>query len=77
MGISLNKICDQIDKAIIYLSLDRPMDKWKIQKGVFYFLWLNGLRSKNKKDNFLEIAKIIQFRPYKQGPYSEVVGGRS
>lgn len=75
MGISLNKIYDQIDKAIIYLSLDYPMDKWKIQKGVFYFLWLNVLRNKNKTDNFLEIAKMIQFRPYIQGPYSEVVDG--
>jgi uncharacterized protein YwgA len=75
MGISLDKIYDQIDKAIIYLSLDYPMDKWKIQKGVFYFLWLSNPRNKKKDNDFLDMVKIIQFRPYIQGPYSEVVGG--
>lgn len=75
MGISLSKIYDQIDKAIIYLSLDYPMDKWKIQKGVFYFLWLSNPRNEKKDNYFLDIVKKIQFRPYIQGPYSEVVDG--
>jgi hypothetical protein len=75
MGISLSEVYDQIDKAIIYLSLDNPMDKWKIQKGVFYFLWLNYIKTAKKSDNFVDLAKRIQFRPYIQGPYSEVVEG--
>jgi len=75
MSISLNEIYDQIDKVIIYLSQDKPIDKWKIQKGVFYFLWLNSRRNTKKDNKFIEIAKKIQIHPDKQGPYSETIDG--
>ncbi len=72
MSLSLNEIYDKIDKAIIYLSQDKPLDKWKIQKGVFYFLWLDSL---NNHYDFMEIANKIQIHPDKQGPYSEAIAG--
>ncbi len=72
MSLSLNEIYDKVDKAIIYLSKDKPVDKWKIQKGVFYFLWLDSL---NNRNDFMDIANKIQIHPDKQGPYSEAIDG--
>lgn len=72
MSLSLNEIYEKIDKAIIYLSQDKPMDKWKIQKGVFYFLWLDSL---NNHYDFMDIANKIQIHPDKHGPYSEAIAG--
>jgi uncharacterized protein YwgA len=71
MSLSLTNAYDKIDKAIIFISQDQPADKWKIQKGVFYFLWLE---TKNHED-FIGFAKKIQIHPHKQGPYSETIDG--
>ncbi|MFZ3170154.1 MAG: hypothetical protein WA130_21290 [Candidatus Methanoperedens sp.] len=72
MSPSLNEIYEKIDKAITYLSQDKPIDKWKIQKSVFYFLWLDSL---NNHYDFMEVANKIQIHPDKQGPYSEAIAG--
>ncbi|MCK4796979.1 MAG: hypothetical protein KAT05_06330 [Spirochaetes bacterium] len=71
MPISLMDAYDKIDKAIIYISQDKPADKWKIQKGVFYFLWLET----RNNDDFINFANKIQIHPNKQGPYSETIDG--
>lgn len=72
MSLSLNEIYEKIDKAIIYLSQEKPVDKWKIQKGVFYYLWLDSI---SNHYDFMEIANKIQIHPDKQGPYSEAIAG--
>lgn len=63
---------DKVDNAIIYLSQDVWMDKWKIQKGIFYYLWLDSI---NQGYDFLEIIKKLGYEPYKQGPFSEFIDG--
>ncbi len=72
MPFTVNELCDKVDRAIIYLSENEPIDKWKVQKGVFYFLWLDSI---DNHYNFIDMAKKIQFSPDKQGPYSEVIAG--
>jgi len=72
MKLSLDQIFDLIDKVVIYLSQDNWLDKWKIQKGVFYYLWLYSVQ--NNLD-FKEIAKKIEIHPDKQGPYSIAIDG--
>lgn len=72
MSISINDLCDKVDRAIIFLAERDPIDKWKVQKGIFYFLWLDSIR--NNYD-FVNLVKKIQFSPDKQGPYSEVIAG--
>jgi uncharacterized protein YwgA len=69
---AINDLCDKVDRAIIFLAENEPIDKWKVQKGVFYFLWLDSIR--NHYD-FITAVKKIQFVPDKQGPYSEVIAG--
>ena len=27
-----------------YLSEKNPIDKWKVQKGIFYFFWLDSIK---------------------------------
>ena len=72
MSITITELCDKVDRAIIFLAENEPIDKWKVQKGVFYFLWLDSIR--NNYD-FISVVKKIQFSPDKQGPYSEVIAG--
>ena len=67
MPISINDLYEKIDRAIIFLSENDWMDKWKIQKGVFYFLWLDSI---NNKYAFRDIANKMQIEPNRQGPYS-------
>lgn len=68
----MNDLCEKVDRAIIFLAENEPIDKWKVQKGIFYFLWLDSIR--NRYD-FITTVKKIQFSPDKQGPYSEVIAG--
>jgi hypothetical protein len=70
MLIGINDLYEKIDRAIIFLSENDWMDKWKIQKGVFYFLWLDSI---NNKYVFGDIAKKMQIEPNRQGPYSESI----
>jgi len=72
MPISINDLYEKIDRAIVFLSENDWMDKWKIQKGVFYFLWLDSI---NNKYLFGDIAKKMQIEPNRQGPYSESIDG--
>jgi hypothetical protein len=72
VSVSINDLCDKVDRAIIFLAEREPIDKWKVQKGIFYFLWLDSIR--NHYD-FVNLVKKIQFSPDKQGPYSEVIAG--
>lgn len=72
MLLTITDLCDKVDRAIIFLAENEPIDKWKVQKGVFYFLWLDSIR--NRYD-FVTVAKKIQISPDKQGPYSEVIAG--
>ena len=72
MSLSLTDLCEKVDRAIIFLAENEPIDKWKVQKGIFYFLWLDSIR--NRYD-FITTVKKIQFSPDKQGPYSEVIAG--
>ncbi len=72
MKLSLDQIFDRIDKVIIYLSQDNWLDKWKVQKGVFYYLWLYSVQN---NIDFREISKKIEIHPDKQGPYSIAIDG--
>jgi hypothetical protein len=72
MKLSLDQIFDLIDKVVIYLSQDNWLDKWKVQKGVFYYLWLYSVQN---NFDFKEIAKKIEIHPDKQGPYSIAIDG--
>lgn len=72
MTVSLNEIYDLMDKAIVYLSQNTWLDKWKIQKGIFYYLWLYSVQ---KGVKFNDIAKKIEIHPDRQGPFSLSIQG--
>src|SRR5271157_1871733 len=72
MSLSLDQVFELIDKVVIYLSQDSWMDKWKIQKGLFYYLWLYSIQ---QKIDFNEIIRKIEIHPDKQGPYSIAIDG--
>jgi len=72
MPLSINELYDKVDRAIVFLSENEWMDKWKIQKGIFYFLWLDSI---NNKYPFSEAASKMQISPNRQGPYSESIDG--
>jgi hypothetical protein len=68
----LNDTYEQVDRAILFFSKDKWLDKWQVQKGVFYFMWLLSI---NRKKNFIELANMLGIEPYKQGPFSEAIEG--
>jgi len=70
--ISLNQLYDLLISAIIYLSKDEEIDKFKLQKGVFYFIWKY---SNYKNIDFKLIADKLGIEPNKFGPYSENIDG--
>jgi uncharacterized protein YwgA len=70
--ISTSSIYSLLDSAIILLSRDMAMDRFKVQKGIFYFFWKY---SQYKNIDFELIAKKLDMVPYKYGPYSESVDG--
>jgi uncharacterized protein YwgA len=72
MALSLDEAYDVVDQAIIFIARDQWVDKWKVQKGVFYYLWLYSVY---KKINFNEIANKLEIEPEKQGPYSRSIEG--
>jgi hypothetical protein len=72
MAADIEEIYDLVDRAIVYFASDNWADKWKIQKGVFYFLWLY---SAYKKLDFNDLIKKLEFEPEKQGPYGRSIEG--
>lgn len=72
MRIRLGELCDKIDRAIVFFSNGTWLDKWKIQKAIFYYLWLDSL---HYKYNFLEAAKKLDINPNKQGMFSPLIIG--
>lgn len=70
--MSLKDLYEKVDAAIIYLSQNDWMDKWKIQKGVFYYIWLDSIKNNY---NFISIINKLGYVPFKQGPYSEFIDG--
>ena len=63
---------DLMDSAIINLASDKPVNALTLQKGIFFYLLSY---SRQEGYNFKEIADIIDFEPYKLGPFSEFVNG--
>jgi len=57
-------VFDLVDKGIIFCASSNWIDKWKVQKGVFYLLWLMSVY---KKIDFLEIVSKAGISPDKQG----------
>ena len=72
MALNIEDVYELVDRAITFFSKDSWADKWKVQKGVFYFLWLYSVY---KKLNFSEFAKILEIQPDKQGPYARAIEG--
>lgn len=70
--VSLIELYDLLISAIIYLSKDKEIDKFKLQKGVFYFIWKY---SNYKNIDFKIIAHKLGIEPNKFGPYSENIDG--
>lgn len=70
--ISTSSIYYLLDSAIILLSKDMAIDRFKVQKGIFYFFWKY---SQYKNIEFESVAKKLGMVPYKYGPYSESVDG--
>jgi hypothetical protein len=72
MKKSIDDVFDLVDKAIIFFASDNWVEEWKIQKGVFYFLWLY---SAYKKSDFNDIIKKLEFEPDEQGPNALPIEG--
>jgi hypothetical protein len=70
--VRLSEICDKIDRAIVYFADGVWLDQWKIQKAIFYFLWIDSL---HYNYDFFEAAKKIAINPDKQGMYSQLIVG--
>ncbi len=70
--LSSSSLYELVDNVIIYLSSNNLIDKFKLQKAVFYFLWRY---SQYKNIDFGLIAQKFDMVPYKYGPYSESVDG--
>ena len=63
---------DIMDAAIINLASDKSVNAITLQKGIFFYLLS---LSRQEGYNFKEIADIIDFEPYKLGPFSDFVNG--
>ncbi len=61
-----------MDAAIINLASDKSVNAITLQKGIFFYLLS---LSRQEGYNFKEIADIIDFEPYKLGPFSDFVNG--
>ncbi len=70
--LNLFTVGDLIDTVIVNLSVDIPVDKTALQKGVFLYL-LSYSRRHNLK--FKDMASLIGFEPYKFGPFSDFIEG--
>lgn len=71
-SVDIDQVYELLDRCIIYLTKDSWADKWKVQKGVFYFFWLYSV---DKKMDFKEIADKLEIEPDKHGPYGKAIDG--
>ena len=65
-------LLDNIEKSIIYLTDNNKVEKTKLQKSIFLYL-IDFCRI--NKMNFKEVPEILNFQPYKFGPYSDIITG--
>ena len=70
--IDIFKLGDLMDAAIVNIASNKYISKLSLQKGIFFYLLSLSHR---EGYNFMEIANLIGFEPYKLGPFSEFVDG--
>ena len=61
-----------MDAAIVNIASNKSISKLSLQNGIFFYLL--SLRQREGY-HFMEIANLIDFEPYKLGPFSEFVDG--
>jgi hypothetical protein len=70
--IDIYTVGEYVDKAILYFAHKKPIGKLALQKGIFLFL----LSVSNKRNyDFMKVASLAGFEPYKLGPFSEFIEG--